>query len=172
MRESRLVRVPEFPGTRNRDLNKIFRITEWPASKAENWGLRMMLAANRGAGELPLNIGGIGMEGIAIIGINAFLRGNVDPDTLLPLLDELIECVTIVRDENRKDVATQLMDGDIEEVATRMWLRGEVLTLHLNFSVSAALSALYKKIMTKPADQDSQSQQTSPQGSPPSSGQS
>ena len=145
------VRVPIFPGTSNRDLDKVFRITEWPAATAEKWGMRMMLAANSGAGELPLNLSGIGMEGIAIIGINAFLRGNILPGTLIPLLDELLECVKIVRDPTQPGMASDLVsDDDIEEVATRMWLRGEVLTLHLNFSVSAALSALYQKIMTKP----------------------
>ena len=151
MRESVVVRIPEFPGTRNRDIGKIFRLTEWPAAKAENWAFRMMLAANKGAGELPLSLAGIGMEGIAIIGINTFLRGNIIPETLIPLLDELLECVQYARDKSKPEIVGPLTaEDDIEEVATRMWLRGEVLTLHLNFSVSAALSALYKKIMTEP----------------------
>ena len=158
------VHVPEFPGTRNRDLGKIFRITEWPAAVAEKWGMRMMLAANGGAGELPLNLGGIGMEGIAIIGINTFLRGNILPGTLIPLLDELMDCVKIVRDRNQPQIASDLIsEDDIEEVATRMWLRGEVLTLHLNFSVGAALSALYTRIMTAPTPStDSSTPSTSP----------
>ena len=158
MRQTVDVTVPEFPGTRNRDRGKLFRITEWPAATAEKWGMRMMLAANSGAGELPLNMAGVGMEGIAIIGINAFLRGNIMPDTLIPLLDELLQCVKIVRDPLKTTFADEIRnDEDIEEVATRMWLRGEVLTLHLGFSVSAALSALYKKIMTppEPAQEDS-----------------
>ena len=166
------VRVPEFPGTRNRDLGKTFRITEWPASIIDKWGTRMMLAANSGAGELPLNIGGIGIEGIAIIGINAFLRGNILPGTLIPLLDELLDCVKIVRDPKQPQTASELieckdgLEDDVQEVATRWWLRGEVLTLHLNFSVSAALSALYSKIMTKPnPSPDSSTASTSPPGS-------
>jgi hypothetical protein len=64
------------------------------------------MAANQGGGEIPLNLAGIGMEGIAIIGINAFLRGNIVPGTLIPLLDELLECVTIIRDPKRPDIAT------------------------------------------------------------------
>lgn len=168
MRESVVVRVPSFPGTRDRDKGKLFRITEWSAAKAENWGMRMMLAANSGAGELPLNLSGIGMEGIAIIGINAFLRGAVAPGTLIPLLDELLECVKIIRDPKRPDVVTDIVsDDDVEEVATRMWLRGEVLSLHLGFSVGAALSALYKRIMTTPSP-DSPSPPTSRPESQPS----
>ena len=141
--------VPELGG-RNRDHGKVFKITEWPAARAERWALSMILAANRGAGQLPTTIAGIGMEGIAIIGINTFLRGNISKDELLPLLDELLECVTIVRDPKNPHVATPLMEDEIAEVATRMWLRGEVLSLHLSFSVGAALSALYSKIMTPP----------------------
>ena len=91
------------------------------------------------------------MEGIAIIGINTFLRGNILPGTLIPLLDELLDCVKIVRDQSKPHIAGDIIsDDDIEEVATRMWLRGEVLTLHLNFSVGAALYALYSKIMAAP----------------------
>jgi hypothetical protein len=162
-RQTTDVCVPSFPGTRDRDLNKAFRITEWPAAVAEKWGMRMMLAANSGAGELPLNLSGIGMEGIAIIGINTFLRGNILPDTLIPLLDELLDCVKVIRDPKQPHIVSDVLPDDIEEVATRMWLRGEVLTLHLNFSVSAALSALYSKIMTKPiSSTDSSAQSTSP----------
>lgn len=148
MRESVVVRVPSFPGTRNRDKDKIFRLTEWPAARAENWGARMLMAANRGGGEIPLDLAGIGMEGVAILGINTFLRGNVDQAIVLPLLDELLQCVTFVRDPKHPEIATPITsDDDIEEVATRVWLRGEVLSLHLGFSVGAALSALYRKIM-------------------------
>lgn len=156
MRQTIDVTPPEVPGTRNRDKGKLFRITEWPAARAEKWGIRMMLAANSGAGELPISLAGIGMEGIAIIGINTFLRGNILPDTLIPLLDELLECVQIVRDRAKPQIATPIaVDEDIEEVATRMWLRGEVLSLHLGFSVSAALSALWKRLMEPKTSADS-----------------
>ena len=163
-RETVVLIVPEFPGTRNRDKGKLFRITEWSAAKADNWGQRMMYAANSGAGELPTSLAGIGLEGIAILGINVFLRGNIAPGTMIPLLDELLECVKIIRDHAKPDVATDIVsEDDIEEVATRWWLRGEVLTLHLNFSVSAALSALFKKIMVPTKDPlDSSSPSTSP----------
>jgi hypothetical protein len=154
MRESVVVKIPEFPGTRNRDKGKLFRLTEWPAMKAEQWGMRMMLASNKSSGQLPLNLSGIGMEGIAILGINTFLRADIVPETLIPLLDELLQCVQYIADKAKPDVVSNLLPDDIEEVATRMWLRGEVLSLHLNFSVSAALSALYAKIMMpKPAEE-------------------
>lgn len=167
MRQEVIVTVPEFPGTRNRDLGKKFHIREWPAAKAEKWGLRMMLAANKGAGQLPLNIGGIGMEGIAIIGINTFLRGAIEAETLIPLLDELLECVKMIRDQSREDIITDIVqEDDIAEVPTRMWLRGEVLSLHLNFSVGAAAHALYSKIMM-PRPTTTSTDSSPPSTSPP-----
>lgn len=170
MRESVVVRVPDFPGTRNRDRGKIFRLTEWPAARAERWALRMVFAANKGGGELPLDLSGIGMEGIAIIGINTFLRGAIADDVMLPLLDEILECVEIVRDPAHPDVVTKVTpDLDIEEVATRMWLRGEVLSLHLGFSVGGALSALYRKIMVpKPSPEPQPPPTSRPESTPPS----
>jgi hypothetical protein len=175
MRESKIVVVPSFRGTRNRDLGKHFLLTEWPAAKADDWGMRMVLAANRGGGSIPLDLKGVGMEGIAIIGINTFLRGNINSDELIPLWDELLQCVRIVRDPKAidrstgKPVATDLIPddgaqgGDIQEVATRQWLRQEVLSLHLNFSVADALSTLVRLISTKqPPSEDSPSAPTSP----------
>lgn len=149
MRETATVRIPAFPGTRNRDLGKVFRLTEWPAARAEQWAMKIVLAANKGATPLPLNVSGMGMEGIAALGINAFfLSGNAQPETLIPLMDELLECVTIIRDPKHPDVVMPLLPDDLEEIATRFWLRGEVLSLHLGFSVSDALSALWRKMMT------------------------
>lgn len=149
-RKSTIVTVPSFPGTSNRDLGKIFLITEWPAARAEDWGLRMGMAFNQSSGSLPMSLAGIGMEGIAIIGINTFLRGSVDPDKIIPLLNELLECVRIILDPKNMEVSQPITSpDDIEEVATRLWLRSEVLRLHTGFSPADAMSALISSIMTK-----------------------
>jgi hypothetical protein len=165
-RKTLAVTVPRFDGTDNRDEGKTFLITEWPAAAAEKWGIRMMLAYNRSGGDIPLDLRGIGMEGIAIIGLNTFLRGNVQSDEVIPLLDQLLECVTVIRDPHFPDVATAFHDDDTEEVATRLWLRGEVLSLHINFSVKDALTSLIRTIMTK-APGDSSATPTSPPESGP-----
>ena len=92
----------------------------------------------------------VGWEGIAIIGINTFLRGSVKSEAMIPLLDELLECVQIIRDPKNADFATAIVsDDDIEEVATRWWLRAEVVRVHVNFSPADALSALFSSIMSK-----------------------
>ena len=69
MRKTEIVKVPADWG--KRDAGKVFLLTEWPAARAEKWAVRALLALNRSGGEIPLNVAGIGMEGIAVIGIAA-----------------------------------------------------------------------------------------------------
>ncbi len=130
-----------------RDANKNFLITEMPASKAEKWGMRAILLL-RGSGErMPDNVQGLGMVGVAILGINVFLRGEMSFTNLEPLLDEMMTCVKIIRDPRHPTFATELVsESDIEEVQTRLWLRSEVLRLHTGFSPADALSNLLAAI--------------------------
>jgi len=153
MRKRENVVVPRFESCENRDEGKIFQITEWPAARADAWITRVGFAFNQGAGAIPLDLRGIGFEGIAIMGINTFLRGSISSDQMLPLFDELLECVKLVRDPRFPEVASPIVtDDDIEEVATRWWLRSEVVRVHINFSPLGALSALLRSITTKATD--------------------
>jgi hypothetical protein len=143
--KSQTVVVPSDWGAR--DAGKHFLITEMPATKAEKWGMRAILML-RGSGErVPDNAVGLGMVGVAILGINVFLRGEMKFEQIEPLLDEMMECVKIIRDPRHPDVATPLVtESDIEEVQTRLWLRSEVLRLHTGFSPADALSKLLDTI--------------------------
>lgn len=145
MLKSTTVKVPAEWG--GRDANKLFKITEMPATQAEKWGWRAILLL-RGSGErMPDNVQGLGIVGVAILGINVFLRGEMSFVNLEPLLDEMMTCVKIVRDPRHPDVATDVIaDLDIEEVQTRLWLRSEVLKLHTGFSPADALSTLLDAI--------------------------
>jgi len=149
-RKTETIIIPEFEACQNRDLGKMFRITEWPAARADNWITRVGFAFNKGAGAIPLDLRSIGWEGIAIMGINTFLRGSIKSEEMIPLFDELFECVQIVRDHKFPDIASPIVsDDDIEEIATRWWLRSEVVRVHVGFSPAAALSALFRSIMVK-----------------------
>jgi hypothetical protein len=148
-RKEALVKVPKFDFGENRDQGKVFFIREWDAARADSWIQKVAFAANQGGGALPLDLTGIGWEGIAIIGINTFLRGSVNDEKLRPLIDELLECVKIVRDERHPEVATDVLPDDIEEVATRWWLRSEVVRVHINFSIADNLYALRQSILAK-----------------------
>lgn len=171
MRKQEIVKVPEDWGASvalYRDFGKHFLITEWPAARAEKWALRAMIAYNRGGGQIPVDAIGGGMKSIFFLGLNTFLRGQMQADEVLPILDELMECVKIVRDPKSrgvdgKVVATDLVsDDDIEEIKTRLWLRSEVVRVHTNFSPAEMLSNLISAMMAEGGS----NQQTSPDRSP------
>jgi hypothetical protein len=154
VRSSEIVVVPPWG---KRDAGKHFMITEWPAARAEKWAVAALLAFNRGGGRFPIEMtAGMGMRGIVVLGLETFLRGQMKPEEVQPILDDLLDCVKIVRDKTARDkatgkpVATDIVsDDDIQEVQTRMWLRSEVLRVHTGFSVGDALSSLINLILTE-----------------------
>lgn len=152
------------------DAGKHFLITEWPAAVAEKWAVRALLAYNRGGGDVNIERAlGLGMEAVFWVGIQTFLRGQMKAEEVIPILDQLLECVKIIRDPGAVDRETGLpfaqdliltggYEDDLKEIQTRLWLRSEVLRVHTNFSVADAastfLGALFKAT--------SETQQTSP----------
>lgn len=123
-----------------RDKGKVFVITELPASRAEAWAIRAMLALTKSGVDLPENIEGAGMAGIFALGMKAL--GGLDAADALTLLNELFMCVRHRPNPEKPEIVRNLIEDDIEEVKTRMKLRMEVLELHTGFSVTAALSKL------------------------------
>lgn len=122
----------------NRDNGKTFLITEMSAAQAEAWAMRAILALMDGKIELPEGIELEGMAGVAKIGIKALagLRWEVAE----PLMKEMFDCIQIIPDPSRPQIVRPLIEQDIEEIMTRVKLRGEVWALHTGFSVTAALS--------------------------------
>ena len=119
-----------------RDKGKAFLLTEMSASQAEKWALRALLALSRAGFEIP--DGAAGMAGIAQVGFQAF--GRVDFHDAEPLLDEMFTCLKCVPDPNKPEITRPLVDDDIEEVQTRIYLRGEIFRLHVDFSKLAGQS--------------------------------
>lgn len=126
-----------------RDKGKVFSITEMPAADAEEWGMRIFLSLTRAGIDLPEEVMGGGMAAIAAVlpGIMAGLLlngvGSLHYEEVRPLLQQMMDCVRI-----REATAVRaLTDDDIEEVGTRLFLRGEVFKLHTGFSESAAKPA-------------------------------
>lgn len=141
-RKTEIVIVPKWDDT-NRDVGKHFLITEMPAAKAEKWAMRALLLLAGSGERIPTNVQGLGMVGVAILGINVFLQGTIRPEDLDPLMDEMFTCVQFIRDPKHPEVVTSIVsDDDVEEVKTRLWLRSEVLRLHTGFSPADALSSL------------------------------
>jgi len=79
---------------------------------------------------------------IASLTTTARLVSHIQFPELRPLMDELLGCVQFMSEDGR--LTRALVDGgspgdDIEEVATRQFLRSEVLDLHVNFLLAAVI---------------------------------
>jgi hypothetical protein len=129
-----------------RDQGKVFHLRELPASQAEKWAMQALMLAARSGVELPENIGpSMGMQGLAAVGIQAIMKVNFIEAQ--PLLNEMMTCVSIKPDPQRPEIVRGLVEDDIEEVATRVTLRSEVIKLHINFSGGAAPSRSTSKTL-------------------------
>lgn len=120
----------------NRDKGKVFLITEMPASQAEEWAARAILALIQGGAELPAGFETTGMAGLAELGIKAL--AGLKWELVKPLMAEMFGCVQIIPDPAKPAVVRGLIDQDIEEVPTRIKLRAEVWKLHTGFLKAVA----------------------------------
>lgn len=132
-----------------RDKGKVFIITEMPASRAESWAMRAILALMAGGVEVPEGFDRMGMAAMAEIGIKAL--AGLKWDVAEPLLAEMWSCVQYVPDPSKSHVIRNLIEEDIEEISTRIKIRAEVWKLHTGFlkavapSISGGLQAAADK---------------------------
>lgn len=121
-----------------RDKGKSYQITEMPASQGERWAARAFLALGHSGLQIDDEVAGLGMAGIAAVGIKAI--AGVAFAEAEPLMDEMFACIKFSPDPARPMLNRMLIETDCEEIATRLLLRSEVLDLHLGFSLRGALS--------------------------------
>jgi hypothetical protein len=127
-----------------RDHGKVFKLREMPASQAEKWAAKAFLALARSGVDVPADIASAGLAGIAALGIRAF--AGLSFADAEPLLDEMWTCISFIPDPSRPQIVRgaggigPLVDDDIEEVATRLKLRAELLKLHTDFFTAGPLS--------------------------------
>jgi len=140
-----------------RDKGKMFVLTEMSATQAEKWAARALLALGASGVEIPDGIEGQGLAGVAAIGIRAF--AGLPWHLAEPLLDEMFRCVSFVPNPSQPNVVRgtavgavgPMVEDDIEEIATRVRLREEVISLHLGFSISAYISKFRQASTMTPA---------------------
>ncbi len=134
-------RTRSFVATYGRDKGKTFIITEMPADQAERWASRALLALANGGTQLPDGVLDAGLAGLAsmagvfVMSVRA-LQG-LEYHKVGPLLDEMMDCVQYVPAGGIPP--QKLFTGEnsqIEEVQTRISLRGEVLQVHTDFSLA------------------------------------
>lgn len=156
-----------------RDQGKIFHLREWPASRAENWGNRALVAianATLGGAQVAPQPERSGMLGVAAMG-GVPIMARINSFEVIGLLDELMDCVRIQRDVSRPDLIFEPIEEDIEEVATRYKLKMEVFALHTGFTMadiqSRLISWMKSAILSNTQTSPDPSAQSSQAGSPP-----
>lgn len=117
-----------------RDAGAKFLITEMPIAKADKWAMKILLALAGSGIEVPNPQAG--MLAIANIAMSAFK--NISDEKLIPLADELLDCVQVVP-QGGSPRALNLDFGDVQDLTTLFKLRKEVLALHFDF-LQAALT--------------------------------
>lgn len=121
-----------------RDAGKHFVITEAPASQADRWATRALMAAAKAGVNIPDNLLTAGVAGLTTIALQALMA--IPYYEAEALLDEMMSCIQIMPDPSKPMVVRGLVETDIEEIATRFKLRGEVIELHTGFWRDAAPS--------------------------------
>lgn len=149
-RKTKILSIPSTGDKTSRDAGKHFLITEKPAVQAEKWAARALMAAANAGIDIPPEVIKMGAGAALAIGLRALLSMSfADAE---PLLDEMLQCVEIVPDPKRPEVVRSLDEEDVEEVATLLLLRSEVIEIHTGFSIAAFLSNLGKAASsTEPA---------------------
>lgn len=139
------MRTRDWTATDGRDAGKTFRITEMPADQAERWAMRALLAfANAGA-RLPDGVLDAGMAGVVASLPMLLVQGvrslaGMKYEDVGSLLDEMMTCVAFVPPGVPQTFP--LMAGrasQVEEIRTRLQLRYEVLQVHMDPTLAAAL---------------------------------
>lgn len=115
-----------------RDAGKTYHLKEWPAMRTEHWVMRAVFGLGRAGVEIPPEILSLGAGPTAYAIASQAIKM---PSRLgIRLADELMECVTIAEPK----VTRGLVENDIEDFSTRLFLKGQVLKLMFGFFLPAA----------------------------------
>ena len=141
MRKEKIITVT----AEGRDKGRTYLIREMSAFRAERWGARVLLALMKSGAPIPEDAAKMGLAGVAALGVKLLL--SIQWEDAQPLLNEMMGCVQISQPLFPKPGdAVSYRDinedaDDIEEVATMLMLRKEVLELHLGFSLREKLQS-------------------------------
>jgi hypothetical protein len=158
--------------TEGRDKGAVFTITEMPAVQATDWFLRAMQLLIRSGADVPPNIMLHGPAAFVTMGIGTVLGGlgKAPWPEFKALMDELMGCLVSYQPVGAVQPVTNpaLILTQIEEVATLLYIREEVVSMHLNFSIRERLSN-YRQLAAQMMVAIMQTTETSTGGSAPSS---
>lgn len=135
--------LPREPGKRktafvvidadNRDKGKRYLLTEMPATRAEQWGRRLVAKMAREGIAVPSQVADLGMAALPSYPLLTYLSW-VDDEALV---SELLTCVQAWPEG--APIARSIRESDIEEPFTLTQLRLEVIALHAGFTLAVFL---------------------------------
>jgi hypothetical protein len=114
----------------NRDRGKRFFIKEMPASQAERWALKVVAYLARRGVQVPVGAELAGMASLPSFSPLAMMSW-IDDDMLI---GEIMSCIQAWPEGS--PIARRLVENDIEEILTRVYLKTEVIALHVGFSMA------------------------------------
>lgn len=118
----------------SRDHGKTYVITEMDAERGEWWSFRVLQAILGGSNgdDLKLIDFKAPLAELAPIAIKMGLTAlsNLPPEKAKPILDEMMACVSVKMPDG---TLRNMLPNDIEEIGTRVKLRGAMLELHTSF---------------------------------------
>lgn len=140
-----------------RDKGKRFLLTEMAADATERWANRALLAFANAGGRLPdgiLDTGAAGLDlslrSLMVVGLRSL--SGLSFDEIDPLLKEMVSCMEYQPPGNAPLQPIILGENSqIEEVSTWYKLRGELIDLHLGFSLADAISTSDSEALTPSA---------------------
>lgn len=123
-----------------RDAGKTFHVSEMSASHVEKWAARALLVVLGGNGQMDnAQVKDLAKtsNASALVSVGLGALSTVSWEKVEPLYDELLPQVAIMPDADKPSVKITLrpanVDNHVEDVATLVRLRGEVLKLSLDF---------------------------------------
>ncbi len=109
-----------------------FKIREMPATKLENWLLRVALLLTKSGAQVP-DGADLPAAGAYLAGNGLSVLGHLEPEKVQPLLDELLGCCSRVVERVEERCTPESVDAYILDVKTLFTLRAEAATLNLGF---------------------------------------
>jgi hypothetical protein len=118
----------------SRDNGKTYVVTEMDAERGEWWAFRVLQSILGGdnGDDLKLVDFKAPLAELAPIAIKMGLKAlaNLPPEKAKPILDDMMSCVSLRMPDG--SVRT-ILPSDIEEISTRIKLRGVMLEMHTSF---------------------------------------
>ena len=111
-----------------RDRGKVFRLEKLSPVALEDWIARTLLAMGKARLEIPENFRT--MSGIDLITVAIDNFGKLVWSDAKLLLAEMLACVS-VPDESAAGGFRAMVEDDIDELATLLQLRSEIVQLHM-----------------------------------------